>query len=227
MFKSVFSKYVSAFMTIIILSFAIVVVITVSVVGRFSAENKETVMNNCAEASRAYVASMLHSSGCEDLEALKALEGENLLATLDWISLGTKDMTVVLLDAQGKMLLRAGSDDTVLLGEREVPATLLEDLRSEGKYFRTGDNEGIFEEVQRLQALALENGKGEYAGAVIICSDSVMIKELVEVVIRMIMTSILWVLLAALIAVYFISERVIAPLREISSAAKRFASGKF
>ena len=53
MFKSVFSKYVSAFMTIIILSFAIVVVITVSVVGRFSVENKETVMNNCAEASRA------------------------------------------------------------------------------------------------------------------------------------------------------------------------------
>ena len=67
MFKSVFSKYVSAFMTIIILSFAIVVVITVSVVGRFSAENKETVMNNCAEASRAYISSMLHSSGCEDL----------------------------------------------------------------------------------------------------------------------------------------------------------------
>jgi signal transduction histidine kinase len=35
------------------------------------------------------------------------------------------------------------------------------------------------------------------------------------------------VLLAALIAVYFISERVIAPLREISNAAKRFAQGRF
>ena len=227
MFKSVFSKYVSAFMTIIILSFAIVVVITVSVVGRFSAENKETVMNNCAEASRAYISSMLHSSGCEDLETLKALEGEKLSETLDWISLGTKDMTVVLLDAQGKMLLRAGSEDTVLLGEREVPPELLEDLRSEGKYARAGDNSGMFEEVRRLQAIALENSDGEYVGAVVVCSDSVMIKELVEVVIRMIMTSILWVLLAALIAVYFISERVIAPLREISSAAKRFASGKF
>ena len=39
--------------------------------------------------------------------------------------------------------------------------------------------------------------------------------------------SLLWVLLAALIAVYFISERVISPLRDISSAAKSFASGKF
>ena len=78
-----------------------------------------------------------------------------------------------------------------------------------------------------MQAIALENSDREYVGAVVVCSDSVMIKELVGVIIRMIMTSILWVLLAALIAVYFISERVIAPLREISSAAKRFASGKF
>ena len=214
-------------MTIIILSFAIVVVITVSVVGRFSVENKETVMNNCAEASRAYISSMFHSSGCEDLETLKALEGEKLSETLDWISLSTNDMTVVLLDGQGRMLLRAGSEDTVLLGEREVPSELLEDLRSEGKYARAGDNSGMFEEVRRLQAIALEDSDGEYVGAVVVCSDSVMIKELVGVIIRMIMTSILWVLLAALIAVYFISERVIAPLREISSAAKRFASGKF
>ena len=51
--------------------------------------------------------------------------------------------------------------------------------------------------------------------------------ELWELMFKIIMGAILWVLLAALIAVYFISERVIAPLREISKAAKSFADGKF
>lgn len=227
MFKSVFSKYVSAFMLIIILSFAIVVVITVSVVGRFSAENKETVMNNCAEASRSYMSSMLHSSNCDSLEELNTLESENLLRTLDWISLGTEDMTVLVLDESGKILLRAGSEETVVLADKGVPDGLLESLKESGEYSRSGESDGMFSEVGMLQALAVSNGEGEYRGAVIVCAESPMLKELLEVVIRMIMTSILWVLLAALIAVYFISERVIAPLREISSAAKRFASGKF
>lgn len=35
----------------------------------------------------------------------------------------------------------------------------------------------------------------------------------------------LWVLLAALIAVYFISERITRPLKEMSLAAKSFAVG--
>ena len=40
MFKSIFSKYVSAFMLIIILSFAVVVVTTVSVVGNYATAAK-------------------------------------------------------------------------------------------------------------------------------------------------------------------------------------------
>ena len=54
-----------------------------------------------------------------------------------------------------------------------------------------------------------------------------MVTDLLEVIIKTIVIAILWVLLAALIAVYFISEKVIGPLKEISKAAKRFASGRF
>jgi signal transduction histidine kinase len=199
----------------------------VSVVGRFSTENKEIVMDNCAEASRAYISSMLHSSHCDDLGELKALEGENLLQTLDFISLNAEDITVLLLDESGKILLRAGNEETPILEEKGVPQEVLDGLKNTDGYAHSGGNGGMFSKVKMLQALAIKNGEGEYRGAVIVCAESTMLKELLEVVIRMIMSSILWVLFAALIAVYFISERVIAPLREISSAAKRFASGKF
>jgi signal transduction histidine kinase len=73
----------------------------------------------------------------------------------------------------------------------------------------------------------IENASGDACGYIFTCSDSIMMSELWELMFKIIMGAILWVLLAALIAVYFISERVIAPLREISKAAKSFADGKF
>ena len=39
--------------------------------------------------------------------------------------------------------------------------------------------------------------------------------------------STLWIMLAALIAVYFITERMVAPLKSMSRAAKSFAKGQF
>ena len=227
MFKSIFSKYVSAFMLIIIVSFAIVVMITFSAVGRFSTENKEAVMSNCAEASKSYMASMLHSSHCDSLTELVALERENLMQTLDWISLNAKDINVILLDENGELLVKAGSGEVKILEEGGMPDEMLSALASNSEYVNTGNNSGMFAEVRSLRALAIKSEDGEYRGAVIVCAESTMFKELVGVIVKMIMSSIIWVLLAALIAVYFISERVIAPLREISSAAKRFAAGKF
>ena len=50
-----------------------------------------------------------------------------------------------------------------------------------------------------------------------------MVEQLSDTV----MTAALLVLLASLIAAYFISERITGPLREMSNAVKRFASGKF
>ena len=37
----------------------------------------------------------------------------------------------------------------------------------------------------------------------------------------------LWVMIAALIAVYYLTERVIGPMRRMRIAAKKFASGQF
>lgn len=214
-------------MLIILLSFTIVVIITVSVVGRFSSENKERVMNNCAEASRSYINSMLHSGEYTSLDLLMEKESENLRRTLDWISLNTEDMTVLLLDDDGRLLMRAGNPDATISEHEKIPEEILSSLYSTGRFEKVGESSGMLSEMKMLQALSVTDGAGGYRGAVIVCSESIMTLEIVEVVIRMIMTSVLWVLFAALIAVYFISERVIAPLREISSAAKRFASGKF
>ena len=226
MFKSVFSKYVSAFMLIIILSFAVVVVITSSALGRYSKDVKEEIMTSSAEASAAYISDRLSGSGSE-LEQMINRDSAVIADTVDKILVTTEDVTLIITDADGRILLLAGSEDNRIEMGEPISKQALDALRKNGEYSRFGSSDGMFRHANALCAVSLCDSEGSVCGFVFACSESVIMVSIWEVVARMVMGSILWVLLAALIAVYFISGRVIAPLREISSAAKRFASGKF
>ena len=70
MFKSVFSKYVTAFMLIILVSFLMVLIITATAIGRFSNDVKQDSVMNTADTSKLYFSSLLYSSGVKDLSAL-------------------------------------------------------------------------------------------------------------------------------------------------------------
>jgi signal transduction histidine kinase len=64
-------------------------------------------------------------------------------------------------------------------------------------------------------------------GTVFACSSSAIQDELLGVMIKTIIIASLWVMLAALVAVYIITQRVIGPLKDMSRMAKDFAAGNF
>ena len=74
---------------------------------------------------------------------------------------------------------------------------------------------GVFDEEENICGIAA------------LYSPNIRWSNMVEQLTDTVLTAALLVLLAVLIAAYFISERVIGPLREMSIAAKRFAAGKF
>ena len=226
MFKSIFSKYVSAFMLIIILSFAVVVVTTVSVVGNYATAAKKDGMDNCASLAGSYVDAVMRSADGETLERVIERDRENITDALEKSSFGLDGVILLVCDKDGKILLVSG-DSSKIDSSQTLPDELTDRLASDGRASGIGAGKGALGNMKLAEAVALVDGDGEIYGSVVATSDSLMIGELLNVIIRIVSGSILWVLLAALIAVYFISERVIAPLREISSAAKKFASGKF
>lgn len=226
MFKTVFSKYVSAFMMIIIISFAVVVMITLSVVGRYSTEAKKQDMENCARSASAYVDSMMHSLQGDGLDELMSSEYDNMYRTLDLMTKNVDGATLLLIDANDTVLIRVGNDG-VELADGGIGEQIKDNMLADGLYSDRGSADGMFEGAKLLELVPVTDLKGEYLGAIAVCSDDALPIGLTGIIVRVIMSSIIWVLIAALIAVYFISERVISPLREISSAAKRFASGKF
>jgi len=59
MLKSVFAKYISAFMLIILCSFLIIILIITSIIGIYSENAKSDIMNNAAHSSAEYLESKL------------------------------------------------------------------------------------------------------------------------------------------------------------------------
>ena len=221
MFKSLFSKYISAFMLIMIASFIIVSIITASMIGRYSVGVKSDMMEASAQACRGYIEDRLENREGGIAELLYD-DGEDVTDTLRMLSRATGDVSLMLVSTDGRIIIDLGDS-----GIRDVlDEELINSLRESGEYSGDGLSQG-HKKGRTVKAKSIMSAEGERLGYVLVYSDSVMMERLFEVILRVVMGSIIWVLLAALIAVYFISERVIAPMREISSAAKRFASGKF
>ncbi|MBO7302891.1 MAG: hypothetical protein J6U68_01755, partial [Clostridia bacterium] len=220
MFKSVFSKYVTAFMLIILVSFLVVFIITASAIGRFSNVLKEEVVKNTTETARTYFSSLLYSSQVENLYELDDREKAEATRMLDNISLNVEDVSTIVTDLDGKIVFSYFSENNEMAFEGGLPSDVVDNVvsASDENYFATGEFTGIFEGANALGGSAIENREGKVCGYVFSCSDALMMADLWELLFKIIMGSIFWVLLAALIAVYFISERVVAPLRDISNA---------
>ena len=113
-------------MVIMILSFSVIVIVTSSAIGRYSGEEKKEMLHTTAEASRAYINSMMSDS--EDIESLTQSRGEDIRKTLDWVALNTDDITVILTDREGRLLLRAGCEDNVVAEDKPIPIDVLNTL---------------------------------------------------------------------------------------------------
>ena len=227
MFKSVFAKYISAFMSIILLSFVVIILIIASIISSYSEDAKADIMETAARSSSTYLESKLGSLNMNTLQEVMDAEGQDIETMLSVVSSNSEDITLLLTDNEGKILLAVGSDKAEITPDAGIPKTLMDEVNNSTVISQRTQLYGVFTEPHYIYAVPVYNEFNSVCGTVFVCSSSVMLTELLEVIIKTIIIASLWVLLAALIAVYFISEKVIGPLKEISKAAKSFASGKF
>ena len=226
MFRSVFAKYITAFMSIILLSFMVIIFIITSIIGGYSEDVKRDSMEDTARLAVSYLENGLSEGWKGDLSAF--LSGSvGAEGYLERIASVDEDLTVILTDNGGGILLAVGMDVEGIAEHMSMPKTLMDEVNNGESLFQRDELPGVFDDPHYLYAVPVYNGQNLVSGTVFVCSGSMMVTELLEVIIKTIVIASLWVLVAALIAVYFISEKVIGPLKEISRAAKSFAAGKF
>ena len=227
MFKSVFAKYISEFMFIILFSFTVIIVIIASIITSYSEQAKTDIMETAARSSAIFLEGKLEGDDAPELDKLVNNEAEDIRTMLSVVSSNSDDVTVLITDNSGRILLEAGRDRAEISEGFTIPKPLMDEVNNGSVVFEKASNYSIFSQTQAVYAVPVYNSYNSVCGTVFVCASSMMLTQLLEVIIKAVVVSILWVLLAALIAVYFISDRVISPLKDISHAAKKFASGKF
>ena len=227
MFKSVFTKYVAAFMLIIFVSFFLLSVILVSNTSNNSIDMKKESVNDASDAVGNFIIQKYNNSATVDFGRFVYYENieSDISVVLNTVANAMgDDMFVFITDENGVVLLSANTPENM---GAKLPGDVLSKLSSGDEYSEYTSMGSFFETSHLASAKVVKNTDGEMVGSVFVCSESERFQNLVSKTIKAIIVSVLWVMLAALVVVYFLSERIISPLKQMSRAAKEFSQGKF
>ena len=226
MLKSVFSKYLLTFILIIVISFLVLAGLFCSLVTSYSADSKRAAVEDGADAVASFLEDSYRGSYSGSFSQYVYLNRDVLRGSLELLSVNEEQLLVLVSDEVGAVLLTDDGNERFLssvvpedffsavLSAGDAPLTQLTDL-------------GMLDTGYLVSARTLQDDGGDVLGCVFVCSSSGSITGLVETMLKIMLVSCMWIMIAAMIAVYFISEKISSPLREMSRAAKQYAAGKF
>ncbi len=228
--RSIFSKYISAFLIIVFISFMILTVIVSSMTIKSANRQRVNVAQNTALYMLDFLKTEYNAASSEvsyslPFEFFVKLKEDQFSSTIDILSKNAEKMTIMITNEKGEILictedLYSGSisDETIVYDIANAQSELL-----------YTDMNGMLEEKYGVYILPMkytESDSGS-AGALIVCFSTNDVDTLTMSTVRTIVIASLWVMIASFVAIYFITEKIVSPLREMSYATKQFASGKF
>lgn len=223
--KSVFARYMLAFTLIILLSFLILALIITSLVQSHSADLSSHELERVSTSAKQFLETAY--SGSQSASFTEYID-DNPDATrerLSAISEGTPELFVLVLNPNRFILV--GDDKTSeSLINMQIPQSYVEQSFSDGALQIDTDLEGLFDEIHYVYLLPL-TVEDTLVGYVMTCIPATSTSALLQTMTKMIILACMWVMCAAIIASYFISERIVRPIRNLSKAAKAFAAGQF
>ncbi len=239
MFKSVFLKYISAFMLIYTGSVIILLSVFTSQIRTYNVNVKTDTLSNASmyiskavEGDYETYLSIPHGGGA-NFPIYVLRNTDEISKTIDIMNTNPDKYIVFISDAEGRVLLTGGFDpssdfpDNSSGTKSTLPDELIKTLKKESNDNFISDLGGVLDNDYVIYARAIHDKSGEMVGTVVACSMHSGINALLSTTIKKILITSLWLLLAGLIAVYLISERLVSPLRAMNRAAKEFAAGRF
>ncbi|MBQ8696474.1 MAG: HAMP domain-containing histidine kinase [Clostridia bacterium] len=220
MFRSLNSRYITAFISIILVSYTVLTfVIGVMVLGYSGNTNRE-IVENSAEVIKGATEQQYSASDYDDFNHFVYYESEDVVRELDMVSRYADGQHILLTDKDGYILACDSGLGSVITVDRID----LSDVEGDG--VMGDDLDGVFKNERLIYVAHLSDEGGVY-GYVFVCSDSSALSGFVGGIMKTMAISSLWVLAATLIAVYFITDKITTPLREMREVAGDFAAGKF
>ncbi len=233
--KSSFAKYLTAFVIIIFLSFLMLSGIITTMIRSYVTDETEDKL----EVTSSIIVDYLEEQEVEVLTDLRMQEvGYMIVPIINFDS----QYDFLITTREGKVILSTATEDSVSDDGSRVPDVNTRDglgtIDIEKNFKLHTEKDGDAYLVHRGDLGGYITGgstvfgrqiftNGEVRGYVFALSSNVDETKLVGMTRSAVINSSLWVMLAAVIAIYFITERLIHPLRTMTGAAKKFAKGDF
>ena len=227
MLKSVFAKYMLTFMIIVVVSFVLLVLITVGMINSYAATAKEEVLSTAAQGGATFLNGRTDSLSPTEFSNMISRSEEDvdrMMRTM--VALGD-DIRILLVHNSGDVVRTVNEDSVAGPSELMIPHEIMEQVNKNDARLAVGDLKDVLEVDMRFAAVPVFTADGYVCGTVFACSASATQDGLTSVMVRTILIVSLWVMLAALVAVYIVTDRVSGPLKEMSRVTKEFAAGNF
>ena len=225
MFKSVFARYMIAFMAIILVSFSILAMIVGTIVKSHSEATTEADLSRIAQSVDYLLKSAYSESSYGSMGEFVRNEHTTIDKMVSAITRYSKDMFVIIISPDGDLLYADTTLPEGYIGGKSSAALSPGDLVS--RFDADGsDFGGLLPEKHYNYAIPLPDSVSPEC-VIFACTSLSYTAGVVGSLNRMILMASMWVMIAAIIASYFISERIVRPIRAMSRAAKSFASGRF
>ncbi len=140
----------------------------------------------------------------------------------------SEELMVFVTGADGKILAGGGESAKAYTdSENGFSESALQKLSDSESFTECTAMDGFFESKHLVSGRVLKNSVGETVGYTLVCTPEIGYENLENSTVKVALISVMWVMLAALVAVYFITDKIVSPLKEMSFAAKEFSLGKF
>ena len=221
MLKSSFSKYITAFILIIFLSFLMLSAIITSIIRTHAEEDTKAELLKTVTFVAKYV------EGLEKEDINKVVDDSSLLRLIAALE---NNLNIMLAGPDGKVLVETAFNAETGTAEI-IYGTDLGKITPEGFTLLEGTDD-IYVQIGTLGGRFADNmiiytkEVGTHGYVIAYAPKNVYI-SLVNMTRNSIINSSIWVMLAAVIAIYFVTERIIRPLKNMTGAVKKFGKGDF
>lgn len=212
MSKNIFTKYFMACISVILISFVFLSTAMTVFALRYSGQEKHDLY-------------MKNADNIVDVITKHYTDAE-YEAGIITLCANTLEADIFITDQTGAIIALSPQRHTHFL-KSKVPEQIMDQLNNGQNISQVGKLDGMYDEQCDTEAVPIKLFGGQIVGAVFISSRSANLLKYFYDIFRIFIYSAVLILAFASAAVYFVTARLVRPLKEMSRAVKSFANGDF
>ena len=221
MFKSVFSRMLTAFTVILLLCITLLVFVVASGLFQESQEKELSELGVAANEIGFFLEEMQRISA---LPAPLLLQSESFHSNLVGIAdLTEADISVLRMDG----VVAATSNDRLEIGAQMLSKETVDRIMKNDSAYVISNLDGALQRRQLNSFAIIGDAEGAPVYLIVVTSEKALNSEIANSVTQRMVVVAIWIFFAAMIIIFLISRRITDSIKTLCSVAREYAQGRF